>query len=139
MMNQVSVVFLEIHKNTQKIKKIIDTVAYHFEKKEPFQFIVSDENSKNFLDDLLWKTPITGFLPHKTSNLPCNDMIIITLEKEILNQAKTVFNLTQEPLNLNQSVRIIYEFDDQSNPEKTQISKKKYHFYKEQKYYIESR
>ena len=139
MMNQVSVVFLQIQKNTQKIEKIIDTVTYHFEKKEPFQFIVSDENSKNFLDDLLWQNPITGFLPHKTSNLPCKDMIVITLEKEILNQAKTVFNLTKEPLALDQSFRIIYEFDDQSKPEKSEISKKKYHFYKERKYYIESR
>ncbi|KPK33346.1 MAG: hypothetical protein AMS24_01420 [Chlamydiae bacterium SM23_39] len=133
------IIFIEVKKSLEKIIKIIQIAKWYFEKsysnpslKKNLIFLVSDEKSKKFVDDLLWKEPKISFIPH---SIDIFDFITIT-KKEL--EANYIFNLTENPISILPK-EIIYEFDDQTEPKKIKISKKKFKFYKEKSLSIESR
>lgn len=138
--NSPKIIFIEVKKSLEKIINIIQITKWHFEKlylnkssKKILVFLVSDEKSKKFIDDILWKEPKISFIPHSVNKLD-----FITITKEEIKDASYIFNLTESPLSILPK-EIIYEFDDQTDLKKMQISKKKYKFYKEKSLTIESK
>ena len=130
-------VFFQIKNNKSKLQKIVETAYYHFSKNEKILFISADESSVQFVDDLLWKTPKTCFLPHFASSTYIDEKVVITAKRENLNNSKYIFNLCPNPLMLD-DINIIYEFEDFTASGKLQLSRKKYELYKERKFFIES-
>jgi len=130
-------IFFQIKNNKSKLNKIIETANFHFSKNENFLFIVADEDSAKFVDELLWKSPLASFLPHFVSSTYLEEKIVITTKRENLNNSKYVFNLCPNPLMLD-NINIIYEFEDFTASGKLQLSRKKYELYKERKFFIES-
>ncbi len=130
-------IFFQIKNNKSKLRKIIETANFHFSKNENFLFIVADEASAKFVDELLWKNPPTSFLPHFVSSTYLEEKIVITSKRENLNNSKYIFNLCPNPLMLD-NINIIYEFEDFTASGKLQLSRKKYELYKERKFFIES-
>lgn len=133
------IVFFQVADNPTKLKRIVEMAHAHFEKKEPFLIVVEDEKSQKFVDELLWRLPLTSFLPHIASDAPTTDLIVITKVKNNVNQAQAVFNLCPTYLLIEGSIRSIYEFEDLSTPSKKNLSSQRFDAYKQAGFSIEAR
>jgi len=131
------VIFFPVKSSQVKLQKIAKAARHHFRKKERFLVLVADDKSASFVDDLLWKIPSEGFLPHLISSKEESDYIVITSKKKNLNNAKFIFNLCPTPLFLENS-RLIYEFEDLTTPNRQMLSRKRFEAYREAKYIIET-
>ena len=132
------VIFFQIKNVKAKLIKLVQTAMHHFEKKEKLLIQVSDEASLNYVDELLWKVPIEGFLPHIVSEKSVDDFIVITKTQGNLNKSPYLFNLSQEIIDLDISYKIIYDFDDYTSPKKQEKSKKRFEIYRQAGLKIES-
>lgn len=133
------VVFFQVKESSGKLKRIVETAQFHFEKKEPILILVEDARSQEFVDELLWKIPETSFLPHLASDLSSSEAIHISKAKQNLNQAKIAFNLCPTPLLIEGPFRIIYEFEDLTSPSKKNFSSIRFDAYKQAGFLIEAR
>jgi len=132
------VIFYQIHNTKIKLIKIIQNAMYHFERKEKLLIQVQDDLSLKFTDELLWKLPKESFLPHIVSEEQCDDFIVITKSAQNINNANYLFNLCQDLVNINQSFKIIYDFDDYTSNHKQYKSQKRFEIYKNANFLIES-
>ena len=133
------VVFFQVQNALAKLKIICEIAETHFKAKEHFLILVEDQASLDFVDDLLWKSPDTSFLPHVASDEPTKDLIAITKTKNNVNQGRVAFNLCSTPLMIDSPFRIIYEFEDLTNPNKNRLSSLRFDAYKAAHFLIESR
>jgi len=133
------IVFFQVKDNGMKLKKIAESAQAHFEKKEPFLILVEDVKSEQFVDELLWKSPETSFLPHVVSDVPVKDLIAITKVKKNVNKARVAFNLCTTPLLIEGPFRIIYEFEDLTSASKKNLSTLRFDAYKQAGCLIEAR
>ena len=132
------VIFFQIKDVKSKLIKLVQTAMHHFEKKEKLLIQVLDEASLNYVDELLWKVPVEGFLPHVVSEKQIDDFIVITKTQENLNKSPYLFNLSQEIIDLDTSYKVIYDFDDYTSPKKQEKSKKRFQVYRQAGLKIES-
>jgi DNA polymerase-3 subunit chi len=131
-------IFFEVKNAQDKLKRIFQTAEAHFEKSEPLLLLVSDSAAALFIDEWLWKLEETSFLPHLVSDLPSSEIILISTKQEP-HDRNFLFNLSADlPPNTDKG-KIFYEFDDSSSPLKKELSKKKFEFYRERGFLIESR
>jgi DNA polymerase IIIc chi subunit len=137
-MKTLKIIFFQIKKQADKLAHITKTASLHFETRKPLLFLVGDETSQNYLDELLWKEPRFSFLPHVISEIPLEETIVISQKRANLNEAQYIFNLTPNPI-FDLECKVIYEFDDYTDKDKAIISKKKFKLYKEGGYLIEAR
>lgn len=133
------VIFFQVRNTAAKLQVIHEITTEHFNKKEHFIILVEDEKALDFVNELLWKTPETSFLPHVASDIATKDYVAITKTKNNVNQARVAFNLCSTPLLIDSPFRIIYEFEDLSNPNKNNLSSLRFNAYKAAHYLIESR
>ncbi len=108
----------------EKLGKIIWGATSHFERGDPLAFIVENQTSADYIDNLLWNLPKSSFLPH---DLGGEELIQILLKPK--SDLKFIFNLSLEPL-ITFTKSVIYEFDDETSPLKRENSKKRYYAYK---------
>jgi DNA polymerase IIIc chi subunit len=133
------VVFFQVRDVALKLKRIVETAQSHFEKKEPLMIFVEDVKAEQFVDELLWKLPESGFLPHVVAEEPTSEWIVISRTKKNLNQAPVAFNLCPTPLLIDGPFRIIYELEDLTGPHKKNFSAMRFEAYKQEKFLIEAR
>jgi len=131
------IIFFQVTSPPQKIKKIVYISHYHFSKKENLTILVSDDKALNYVDKLLWRTPSISFLPHISTSSICNDLIVITKQKENLNNSKYIFNLTNHSIT-SFDYHIIYDFEDLTSTQKNETFKKKFKEYQSNKLSIET-
>ena len=132
------VIFFQVNKTQDKFLKIAKIAKMHFDNKRPLLFITPNETVQKYVDDLLWSEPKFSFLPHISSDIPVDDLIVITKKMINPNESNYIFNLTTIPL-LNMDFSIIYELDDHLDRKKALFSKNKFKTYREKGYLIESR
>ncbi len=137
--NPTRVVFFQVQKNSQKIARLTTAAYSHFEKKEHLLILTEDLKSASFVDELLWKSPPSSFLPHVLSDSDTSEWIAISCVKKNINQAKIAFNLCPTPLLIEGPFRTIYEFEDLTTPSKKNFSALRFDAYKSAGYLIESR
>ncbi len=135
----IRVVFFQVKDPAAKLQKIVETAQTHFEKNEPFLIVVEDSKALSFVDELLWKLPATSFLPHVATDDPTTERVVITKQKQNINNAKAVFNLCPTPLLIEGPFRIIYEFEDLTSSAKKQLSNARFDAYKQAHCLIEAR
>jgi DNA polymerase III subunit chi len=133
------VVFFPVHDIAKKLQKIVETAQFHFERKEPFLILVEDAKAQSFVDELLWRQPDTGFLPHLATDEPSTEKVAIAKIKKNINDASIVFNLCPTPLFIEGPFKIIYEFEDLTTPSKKNLSTIRFDAYKQAGLHIESR
>lgn len=137
------IILFQVRDPQTKLNRLIETAHAHFEKKEPLLIFVDDAKAALFVDDLLWKMPAFGFLPHaiietmQDESLPI--YIAITKEKSNLNQAKAAFNLCATPLMIEGPFKIIYDFEDLTSLSRQHLSTLRFEAYKNARYVIEAR
>ncbi|NNM43847.1 MAG: hypothetical protein HKM07_05845 [Chlamydiae bacterium] len=120
------IIFVSIQTNSQKIDKLCLICKDFFLKKAPLLLLTESSEASQFLDVLLWKYPKTSFLPHGLT--PSKELLLLSMTPS--GDCQNIFNLTSKPLELSKQVQTIYEFEDFSSPEKQEISKKKFTFYR---------
>ncbi|MCH9613886.1 MAG: hypothetical protein SP1CHLAM54_08950 [Chlamydiia bacterium] len=103
----------------------------HFENKSPL-VIFAQGTALNYVDELLWRYPKNGFLPHTLHDL--ESLITITDKEPLLTEAQSIFNLSQMPMTGNHFQ--VYEFEDQTSPDKHKASKNRFSHYKEQGFHL---
>ena len=128
-------VFFQVRKQAEKLTKLTSICASHFEKKEPILIFVENEKGAQYVDELLWKSPPTAFLPHTVNG---EDMISITVAKKKIGAAIIAFNLCPTPLLL-EGFKLIYDFEDLTSPVKQNLSSLRFDSYKKAGYLIEAR
>lgn len=133
------VVFFQIRSPQEKLLRLAETAAFHFERKEHLILFVEDEKAAQFVDDFLWKFPESSFLPHVVSEEAADDYIVIRRVKKNIGSACFAFNLCPTPLFINDPLKIIYDFDDSTSPNKKQFSELRFEAYKKSGSIIESR
>jgi len=133
------VIFFPVKDPNVKLQKVVRAARFHFAKRERILFQVADEKAAKFLDELMWKMPAYGFLPHAISHHETDDYVVITDSKKNLNNSKYVFNLCPSPILAEDTFRLIYELEDMSTPNKLMLSRKRFEAYRSLKYIIESR
>lgn len=133
------VVLFQVHSPKQKLLRLIETAQLHFERKEPFSIFVEEEKTAEYVDQILWSTPETSFLPHRIADSASSDLVLITKEKRVLNGARAVFNLCATPLLIEGPFRLLYDFEDLTVPSRRSLSQLRFEAYKKAGYPIESR
>ena len=136
---QPRIVFFQVRDVASKLKRIAETAKAHFEKKERFLIFVEDAKAQDFVDELLWKSPESSFLPHSAADEETKDWIAITKGKRNINGARIAFNLCSTPLLIEGPFRIIYDFEDLTAPNKKNLSSLRFDRYKEAHLLIEAR
>ncbi len=133
------VVLFQVRDSKTKLLRLAEIAAAHFEKKEPMVIFAEDEKAVQFVDELLWKTPATSFLPHLATDDLTSELIAITRGKKNINQARIAFNLCPTPLLIEGPFRMIYDFEDLTSPGRQQLSALRFDAYKQARFLIEAR
>ena len=134
-MSEVKVIFFSIKDASTKVNALIQTVTSHFFKKEKIQILVPDKAALEFVDLLLWNQPKDSFLPHTTEViLPFQDLVFISLPLPSLETYPIVFNLCPTPYLAPPSLKILYELEDLSHPQKAAAFQIKFKHYQKEGY-----
>lgn len=133
------VLFFEVKTPGEKVRKIPEIAAEFFTKNEKLLIYSPESNILQYIDDLLWKSPEESFLPHQITSTKCQDMIILTDQISNPNEANSIFNLSKDALlSPMEHISKIYEFDDHSDPQKKELSEKRYAAYRKAGFAITS-
>jgi DNA polymerase-3 subunit chi len=114
----------------EKLHAIIHTAKNHFDKKTFLLFYAHDKATIDYIDQLLWKSSSSYFLPHIVTDTPSKELLVITSRPVNLNGAQTLFNLSPGlPIFYPEFERVI-EFFDTTSSQKKEISERKLEEYK---------
>ncbi len=121
-----NVLFFPVKGTQEKLLKICKVATLYVQKKEKLIILVSDQAAFQFVDELLWKLPEEGFLPHPNT--------FLTIETEPNGEASAIFNLQPTALLDNHSFKKIYELEDYTSSEK--LPNQRYQMYRNAGYAI---
>ena len=130
------IIFLKASNNQEKLLSLITTVQKHFDAAEKVLIYVPSNEASTYIDTLLWRMPEESFLPHKIANEPCQEHVVITCQKENLNQAAVLINLSQDLHPHFDAFPIVYDSYDETHPVKLEHSKARQSKYHEKGYSI---
>ena len=133
------VIFFQVQNASAKLDRLVETVQTHFHRKEHVLILADDERALAFADELLWKSPPNGFLPHVICEEESQEWIVLAKVKKNLNKAKVAINLCSTPLLIEGPFRIVYDFEDFSSSNKKMLSQIRYTAYRQAGFPIESR
>lgn len=124
------IIFITVRDNATKLHFIGATSLESLQTKNRLLITTPNLQAANYVDLLLWKSPEESFIPHIVSDMPTNEWIVITLQDRINNnRASRLLNLCNNPSPLYSSVHEVYEFYDETHPEKLRVSQEKLRFY----------
>lgn len=129
-----NVIFLRVRSPQEKIVSICKTMSYLFNSGNTILIHAPSADAAQYVNDLLWRYPEDSFLPHSVESTPTNERIVITTAAENLNQAQVLFNLCTTVGDHCLHFEKIYELQDETDPNRLQLSKQKYNIYKERQF-----
>ena len=88
-----------------------------------------NQEAAQFVDHLLWRLPEESFIPHCISEVPLDEWIVISPKNENLNRAEILFNLSPKANPHYTVFKKVYDFFDETDPMKTELSKQRQAFY----------
>lgn len=128
-MTSTDIVFIKVADNKTKLWRLCECVRQHFLRGDRLLVAVSGQEAAKYIDELLWRLPEDSFLPHSIIESPSRERIAITLSQENLNQATVLFNLQTTPYAKFQQFTTLYEFYDETQPSKTELSQQRLQAY----------
>jgi DNA polymerase III subunit chi len=124
------VIIFPVKDSASKVSALYRISAMHVDKKEKLKILVPDQTTLEFVDRLLWNEPKESFLPHSCGvPLPFQDFLYISLALPQIDDYGAVFNLCSSPCVSSQPLKIIYEFEDLSHPQKRIFFQNKFNAY----------
>ncbi len=132
-----TVTFLEVKTNPDKLAAISRTVQHHYAREEAVLIVVPNAEAAHYIDQLLWKIPAEGFLPHEVGTKECRDPVLITTQAQNLNQALVLIHLGQEASPIAHDFQHVYELYDRTHPAKEKLAQAREAHYKALGYAVE--
>lgn len=123
------IIFVKVVDNQSKMGRLCQLIQTHFHDGKSVLIAVQHNEAARYLDQLLWKCPSEGFLPHVISDKPVKDSIVITMKHENLNNADILFNLLPGVNPIFTQFKMVYELLDETHPEKLNLSLQRQQFY----------
>lgn len=127
------VTFLQVNDNQAKISRMCALVNYLYQQEKKTIITTPNVEVAKYLDAMLWKYPETSFIPHKISNSPDDELILITTLMDPFRDVKTLIHLCPDVHPHFQHFTTIYELYDATQLSKEHQSKKRLEFYKTHK------
>lgn len=117
--------FLRVTDTTTKLNRIVSTVYEHYLAGERVVIFVPNEQAATYIDELLWRMPIDGLLPHLIAEGSTEERVVITLSERNINRAKIALNLCPGLCKELETFEKVYELSDQTDPKKAKHSQEK--------------
>jgi DNA polymerase III subunit chi len=128
-MKNTDIIFIKVADSKTKLWRLCDCIRHHFLQGERLLVAVSGGEAAKYIDELLWRMPEESFMPHSIIDSPSNERIAITLSQENLNKATVLFNLQTTPYAKFDQFSTLYEFYDESQPAKAELSQQRLQAY----------
>jgi DNA polymerase IIIc chi subunit len=125
-----SIHILKAKTTSEKLSKLCQTIQKHFESRDRILITAPTTEAANYLNSLLWRSPLESFLPHQLSEVPCDFPLVITTSLSNLNEATVLFNLLATLHPIYQKFETIYEIFDASDSAKEKLSQQKLESYR---------
>ncbi len=126
------ITFYRVKDNTAKLTFICQKAQEAFQQEKRLLIAVPNLQAAQYIDQLLWRTPEESFMPHVVTDMPTQEWIAITLQEQVnVNQALRLLNLCPHPSSLYQQVEEVYDFYDETHPQKKELSEQRLRFYQE--------
>lgn len=133
----IKVSFFQVKDNGTKIKVICNKAQESFALEKRLLIAAPNTEAANYVESLLWKLPEESFMPHVIAEAETAEWIAITTQDKInVNKAPRLLNLCPVPSLLYQFVDEVYDFFDETNPQKLELSQKRMEFYQSQGFLI---
>lgn len=116
------VCIFRVSNTAAKLSCICQTVQKHFERKEALLLILPTHEAAVYVDQLLWRQPEEGFLPHVIANTPTTELIALTTLASNVNNAGIIFNLQPSITDFIIQFDMIYDLMDLTHPAKAEQS-----------------
>ena len=126
-----NVTLFPIRQKGEVAKKILTICQKAIEKKIFLQIFCPKPETIQFLNQLLWEFPQTGFLPHATDETHTCEPILLSLDQRIKKPFTHLIWLHKEPPHQELKWTHLYDFDDQASVDSLMQSKNRYQFYKQ--------
>jgi DNA polymerase III subunit chi len=120
-----------------KLSCICMTAQKHFEQKMPLLLILPTNEAAAYIDELLWRQPEEGFLPHVIANGPTKELIAISTAEANVNNATSIFNLRPDITDFISEFDLIYDLIDLTHPLKAEQSRSRIDKYRSKSFFIE--
>ncbi|MBA3957454.1 MAG: DNA polymerase III subunit chi [Parachlamydiaceae bacterium] len=132
-----TIYFLNIPDNASKLTRLCATVQKHFEQGQKVLIQVANDEAAIYIDQLLWRLPEEGFLPHQIAKKATNETIAISTTANNWNNANILINLCPDMSQMCERFEMVYELNDTTHPEKLRLSLKRQNDYKASGYTVE--
>lgn len=119
------VIFIPVSTNKAKLQVITATAQQHFLARIPLTFYVANSEAAHYIDNLLWKSPPDSFIPHSIDGTHPFEWIHITTQLSLPSSTRHLFNLSPQIEDSFKYFEIIYDFNDSTDPVKSELSKKR--------------
>lgn len=124
------VTFYRVRDNQSKLDLICGKAQEAIDQEKRLLILVGTIQAAQYIDALLWRHPVTGFVPHVITQSPTEEWIAIALGGQNVNQASRVLNLQVEAVLKGGDVEEIYELFDETHPQKTVQSEQRLEAYR---------
>lgn len=125
------VLFYPVKDNPAKIQLICNKAHESILHEKRLLIFVPNIEAAQYVDNLLWKTPIDSFIPHTIAQTASKEWIVITYQNsDNLNQAEWLLNLCHSLHPAYHQFQEVYELLDETNGEKKDLSQKRIEAYK---------
>ncbi len=126
----IKVIFYHVRDNSAKIRLICTKAHEAFKQEKRLLIAVPNQQAAQYIDMLLWRVPPESFIPHVISDHPVTAWIAITIQEQSnINQATRLLNLCPSPPAFYQQVEEVYDFFDETHPQKIELSQQRLRLY----------
>lgn len=120
------VAFLRVTTAQHKVKRVCTLVLEHFTKGERIILRVPNAQAAEYLDDVLWRLPAEGFVPHVITDDTCQDAVVITTKDGNFNKAEVLFHLCPAASIQAEKFALVYELKDETSETKHSLARQRY-------------
>lgn len=115
-------------------RALVGVITKAWERRLAVCLLVHDDRHARWLDDLLWREPIEGFLPHGLWKSPdcARQPVLISLEPDERNGATVAVVATPKPLPDPAMFDLIIDFVHGQDAEAVNASRRRYLHYRDQ-------
>jgi DNA polymerase III subunit chi len=120
------IIFYHVKNNQAKLHLICTKALEAFRDEKRLLITVNSFQAAQYVDQLLWRSPANGFMPHVIADTSTAEWVAITLQDQHnVNQAPTLFNLGMAYPPLSLKMEEVYEIYDETHPDKLALSEQR--------------
>lgn len=124
------VTFFKVKDNAAKIQIICAKAKEVFTLEKRLLITVPSFDAAQYIEALLWRIPEESFMPHVIADTTTKEWIAITMQdQQNVNQASRLLNLCPNISSITEGIDEIFEFYDETHPQKKELSDKRLSHY----------